>query len=146
MMRLVVALSAGVIFGLGLGVSQMVDPAKVLGFLDLAGSWDPSLALVMGGALAVTLVAFRKRLRPERPVLAGRFELPTATALDARLLLGSALFGVGWGLVGLCPGPAVAGLAYGLPATMVFLAAMVAGMALARLIPKLPKPAARKPA
>jgi uncharacterized membrane protein YedE/YeeE len=129
-MRLLVALFSGVLFGLGLVVSGMVNPAKVLGFLDVAGDWDPTLAFVMGGTLLVAVPAFRVILKRPRPVLAEEFDLPAKKDLDARLLAGSALFGVGWGLAGFCPGPAVTALASGLAPAFVFVAAMVAGMAL----------------
>ncbi len=129
-MRLLVAMFSGVLFGLGLVVSGMVNPAKVLGFLDVAGDWDPTLAFVMGGALLVAAPAFRGILKRPRPVLAEEFDLPATKDLDARLLAGSALFGVGWGLAGFCPGPAVTALASGLAPVFVFVAAMVAGMAL----------------
>lgn len=138
MTRLLAALGAGVLFGFGLGLSQMVNPAKVLAFLDVAGDWDPSLALVMAGALIVTLPAFRWVLRREKPLSAPAFALPTRTAIDARLLGGSALFGVGWGLVGFCPGPVVASLAYGMPASLIFLLALIIGALLARLMPGRP--------
>ena len=134
MVRSVVALFAGILFGLGLAVSQMVNPAKVLGFLDIAaawrpvaGAWDPSLALVMAGALAVTAAGFRLALRRQAPVFGAAFELPRATAIDRRLVAGAAIFGTGWGLVGFCPGPALASLGFGLPQPFVFVAAMVAG-------------------
>lgn len=134
MLRSAAALLSGILFGLGLAVSQMVNPAKVLAFLDIvaawrptAGGWDPSLALVMVSALAVTVIGFRLVLRHERPVFAGAFELPRASATDARVIAGAAIFGVGWGLVGFCPGPAFASLAFGLPESVVFIAAMLAG-------------------
>ena len=130
---LAAALASGILFGLGLGISQMVNPAKVLAFLDVAGSWDPSLALVMAGAVAVTLPGYRFVLRADHPVCEPRFLLPTATEVDVRLIAGAALFGIGWGLVGLCPGPAVASLAYGLLDTVYFVAAMAGGMVIARL-------------
>jgi uncharacterized membrane protein YedE/YeeE len=126
--RTLVALFAGALFGLGLAVSGMMNPAKVIGFLDFAGGWDPTLAFVMGGALLVSIPAFRLILGRQRPVLAGGFELPTSSALDARLLGGAALFGVGWGLSGFCPGPAVAALVTGLAPVFAFVAAMMAGM------------------
>jgi uncharacterized membrane protein YedE/YeeE len=129
MARMLVALLSGGIFGLGLAVSGMMNPAKVVGFLDVAGDWDPTLAFVMGGALLVTVPAFRWVLRRPRPVLAEDFALPAKRFLDARLIGGSALFGVGWGLSGFCPGPAVAALATGLAPVFVFAAAMLAGMA-----------------
>jgi uncharacterized membrane protein YedE/YeeE len=133
--RQATALLSGVIFGLGLAVSQMVNPAKVLAFLDVAGNWDPSLALVMAGALVVTGIGYRLAMQRPRPVLAERFSLPTKTALDARLIGGAALFGVGWGLIGLCPGPAIASLAYGLPESMYFTVALFVGLWVARLVP-----------
>ena len=139
MVRSAVALLAGILFGLGLAVSQMVNPAKVLGFLDIAaawrpvpGGWDPSLAFVMAGALAVTAVGFRLALRRPAPVFGTAFDLPRATAIDRPLLTGAAIFGVGWGLVGFCPGPALASLVFGLPQSFLFVAAMVAGALLYR--------------
>ncbi|MEJ7843653.1 MAG: DUF6691 family protein [Rubrobacter sp.] len=128
--RLAVALFSGAVFGLGLAVSGMADPAKVIGFLDVAGEWDPTLAFVMGGALLVTVPAFRLIFRRRRPVLAGDFDLPDEKRVDARLLGGSALFGVGWGLSGFCPGPAVVALVTGIVPVFAFVAAMVAGMAI----------------
>jgi uncharacterized membrane protein YedE/YeeE len=122
------ALVAGLVFGLGLIAAGMTNPAKVLAFLDLAGAWDPSLALVMGGAIAVALVPFGWARRRGRTLLGQRIEWPTATGVDARLVLGSALFGIGWGLAGLCPGPAVVALAAGLPDVWIFFAAMLAGL------------------
>jgi len=138
-MRLpLIAPAAGLLFGAGLAVSGMHDPAKVLGFLDVAaiasGGWDPSLAFVMAGGLAVTLPAFWYARRRKAPLAAPAFQTPTATAIDRRLMLGALLFGVGWGLVGYCPGPALAALAFGATDTIVFVPAMVAGMALAWLV------------
>ncbi len=130
MLRTLVALLAGTLFGLGLAVSGMTNPAKVVGFLDVSGDWDPTLAFVMGGALLVTIPAFRLILGRQRPVLADGFALPKGTALDARLLGGAALFGVGWGLSGFCPGPAVTALVTGLAPVFAFVAAMLAGMVL----------------
>jgi uncharacterized protein len=127
--RTFVALLAGTLFGLGLAVSGMMNPAKIIGFLDVAGEWDPTLAFVMGGALLVTIPAFRLILNRPRPILADGFALPTKSALDRRLLGGAALFGVGWGLSGFCPGPAVAALVTGLAPVFAFVAAMIAGMA-----------------
>jgi uncharacterized protein len=129
-LRILAALGCGCVFGLGLAISGMMNPAKVIGFLDVTGSWDPTLAFVMGGALLVAVPAYRLILGRKRPVLDGEFSLPTKTGLDAPLVLGSALFGVGWGLVGFCPGPAVAAVVTGLPAVLGFVAAMLAGMAL----------------
>ncbi len=127
---MIVALFSGALFGLGLAVSGMTNPAKIIGFLDLAGEWDPTLAFVMGGALLVTIPAFRLILGRQRPILAGDFALPAESTLDARLLGGAALFGVGWGLSGFCPGPAVAALVTGLAPVVAFVAAMMAGMVL----------------
>jgi len=134
MRRIVTGLLIGTLFGAGLAVSGMIDPARVLGFLDVAGRWDPTLALVMIGALCVTVPAFAWAKRAgAAPCAAPAFQLPTRRDIDARLVAGSAIFGVGWGLAGLCPGPAIAGLASGLPAIAAFAASMIAGMALFRL-------------
>jgi len=122
----------GLLFGLGLVVSMMMNPIKVLSFLDLAGDWDPSLALVMAGALAVTLVGYRLVLRGERPLFAPRFFLPDRRAIDARLLAGAAIFGIGWGLAGFSPGPAITALATGEPRVVLFVASMALGMVGAR--------------
>jgi uncharacterized membrane protein YedE/YeeE len=110
MNRNFIALSSGILFGLGLSLSQMVNPSKVLGFMDIAGDWDPSLALVMMGALAVTFVTFRWILKRPAPLLDKNFYVPGHNTLDKPLLLGAALFGIGWGMSGYCPGPAVAGM------------------------------------
>lgn len=140
MARIVVALIAGLLFGAGLTVSQMVNPAKVLAFLDLGGiptgTWDPSLALVMAAALAVTAPAFALARQRRAPLLGNSFAIPERRDLDSRLVAGAALFGVGWGLVGYCPGPAIAGLAYGLPQTFGFVIAMLVGMLAFRLMPR----------
>ena len=129
-LRIFAALGCGIVFGLGLAISGMMNPAKVIGFLDVTGSWDPTLVFVMGGALLVAMPAYRLILGRGHPALAGGFSLPANTRLDTPLILGSALFGVGWGLVGFCPGPAVAAVVTGLPAVLGFVASMVAGMAL----------------
>lgn len=129
-----VSLSLGVLFGAGLAVSGMTNPAKVQNFLDVFGSFDPSLALVMGGALAVSALGYQIARRREAPWLGERFELPTRSALDAPLLLGAALFGIGWGLGGFCPGPALAGLLQGKGGVYLFVAAMLAGVALHRRV------------
>jgi len=113
MTKLILALIAGTIFGLGLAISQMINPNKVLAFLDIAGDWDPSLALVMAGALSVAIAGFRWARRHEKPVLGSRFHITLKTALDKPLLSGAALFGMGWGMTGYCPGPAFASLALG---------------------------------
>lgn len=140
--KLFSALIAGLIFGLGLTVSEMVNPAKVLAFLDVFGDWDPSLAFVMGAAVLVTAIGYRLAWRRPAPVFSERFELPGNRKLDARLAVGSVLFGVGWGLVGLCPGPALAALSFGGLQAWVFLAAMTAGVFLFDLSPLA---ASRKP-
>jgi uncharacterized membrane protein YedE/YeeE len=132
---IVSAFASGLLFGLGLIVSQMVNPAKVLGFLDIFGAWDPSLALVMGGAVAVSSLGYFGAKRRGVPVLAPRLEIPTRRDLDPRLIGGAALFGIGWGLVGLCPGPALVGLTFGPWQVFVFVAAMIVGMAVFRLVP-----------
>ncbi|HIV71666.1 MAG TPA: YeeE/YedE family protein [Candidatus Aquabacterium excrementipullorum] len=128
-MPLLTALLAGLVFGLGLLVSGMADPAKVLGFLDLAGAWDPSLAFVMGGAIAVALPAFTLARKRRNALLTGEpMQLPTATRIDKRLLGGALLFGIGWGLAGFCPGPALVALGMGLDQALVFVLAMLGGM------------------
>jgi uncharacterized membrane protein YedE/YeeE len=129
-LRTLAALACGLVFGLGLAVSGMMNPAKVIGFLDVAGDWDPTLAFVMGGALLVAIPAYRVILKRRRPVLSDGFSLPAEEKLDAPLIWGSSLFGAGWGLVGFCPGPAVAAIVTGLPTVLGFVAAMIAGMAL----------------
>jgi uncharacterized membrane protein YedE/YeeE len=111
--KLILALLAGVIFGLGLSVSQMTNPNKVLDFLDVAGRWDPSLALVMAGALVVGIMGFRWARRHDKPLFGSRFHITQKTALDKPLIIGAAIFGVGWGITGYCPGPAFAGMALG---------------------------------
>ena len=129
------ALMVGIIFGAGLALSDMINPARVLAFLDVAGAWDPTLAFVMGGALVPTAIAFAMRPRLTRPLFAGAFSIPENHAPDRRLLLGSALFGIGWGLVGFCPGPAISGLVLGLWQPWLFVAAMLTGMLAERLLP-----------
>ena len=134
MTRTLVALGCGLIFGVGLAVSQMVNPAKVLAFFDILGAWDPSLAFVMAGALAVTIPAFRRILGHGRPLFEARLMLPERHDVDARLVGGAAVYGVGWGLTGFCVGPAVAALAFADGRVLVFLAALVAGILLSKLI------------
>jgi uncharacterized membrane protein YedE/YeeE len=129
-MKTLSALLAGLIFGLGLIVSGMSDPAKVLGFLDLAGPWDPSLAFVMAGAIAVGAVAFVIAARRSHSWLGVEMTLPTARNIDRRLVLGSVIFGVGWGLAGFCPGPGLVALGMGEAKALVFVAAMLGGMGL----------------
>lgn len=129
-MRIIAALIAGLIFGLGLTISEMIDPAKIIAFLDITGAWDPSLIIVMASALAVSFAGYRIVLAREKPLFEPSFQLPTKTVIDRPLLAGSAMFGVGWGLAGLCPGPAVSAAALGNGAIYVFLAALFAGMLL----------------
>ncbi|MDO9169894.1 MAG: YeeE/YedE family protein [Methylobacter sp.] len=128
------ALLVGLLFGLGLIISGMTDPSKVIGFLDLAGAWDPSLAFVMGGAILVGTGAFAIAKKRQRSFLGAPMQLPSATKLDKRLLLGSLIFGIGWGIAGFCPGPAVVSAAAGQPKAWIFVAAMLAGMALYNII------------
>jgi uncharacterized membrane protein YedE/YeeE len=118
----------GLLFGWGLLISGMTDPSKVIGFLDLAGSWDPSLAMVMGGAIAVGFFAFGSAKKRTSNFFGGALHLPTSSDIDKRLLLGSLLFGAGWGLAGFCPGPGIVSMADGQPKAVVFVAAMIAGM------------------
>jgi uncharacterized membrane protein YedE/YeeE len=122
------ALLSGLVFGLGLIVSGMANPAKVLGFLDLAGAWDPSLALVMAGAILVGFFAFLIAKKRTLSFLGADMKLPTASAIDPRLLTGSALFGAGWGIAGFCPGPGLVALGMGEPKAVVFVASMLVGM------------------
>ena len=128
-MRVLTALVAGLVFGLGLVVSGMANPAKVLGFLDLAGRWDPSLALVMGGAISVGAVGFAIAGRRALTLLGEPMALPKARAIEPRLLAGALLFGIGWGLAGFCPGPAIVALGAVQGKAFLFVAAMLAGMA-----------------
>lgn len=125
---------AGLLFGLGLVISGLANPAKVLNFLDVAGTWDPSLAFVMIGAIATTAIGYKLVTNTPAPLFADRFYLPTATELDTRLIAGAALFGIGWGLAGYCPGPALTALPLGEHATILFVVAMIAGMYGARTI------------
>jgi uncharacterized membrane protein YedE/YeeE len=127
-MHIVSAFIVGLVFGIGLIIAGMTNPAKVQGFLDLAGNWDPSLAFVMGGAILVALVAFRFAGKRQRSLLGEAMRLPTATHIDRRLVLGGLAFGAGWGLAGFCPGPALASLATGGVKALIFTGAMVAGM------------------
>ncbi|MFZ3186406.1 MAG: DUF6691 family protein [Pseudomonas sp.] len=129
-----IALIAGLIFGLGLLLAGMANPAKVLGFLDLAGAWDPSLALVMVAAIAVAVLPFTWAKRQSRSLLGAPMQLPNKRGLDRRLLIGSLLFGIGWGIAGICPGPAVAILLTGHWQALLFVLAMLAGMGLFELL------------
>ena len=130
MREIVPGLVAGLIFGAGLALSDMVNPARVQAFLDVAGAWDPTLMFVMGAAILPSALAYIIRRRMNRPLLERRFSIPESRTLDRPLLIGAALFGIGWGLVGFCPGPALAGLVLGAWQPWVFVAAMLAGMAL----------------
>jgi len=130
MLNLISAFVSGLLFGLGLIVAGMSNPSKVIGFLDLAGNWDPSLAFVMAGAIAVGSLAFMFASRRAKSLLGLSMQLPTARHLDRRLVLGSVVFGIGWGLAGICPGPAVILLGSGTMQGVVFVAAMLAGMGL----------------
>lgn len=126
--RNLASLAAGLIFGLGLAISGMLDPARVRGFLDLFGAWDPSLIFVLGGAVAVSAIGYAASRKMERPVLDAAFRWPTRSDVDRSLIFGAALFGIGWGIAGLCPGPAIASLSLGLPAILAFTIAMLAGV------------------
>jgi len=129
-MTLLLAFVFGVIFAVGLGLAGMTHPSKVIGFLDITGHWDPTLAFVMGGAVVVGLLLFPRILRRQAPVLAARFVLPEKPHIDTPLLAGAAIFGVGWGLSGYCPGPAVVSLVTGAPPVLVFVICMAAGLVL----------------
>jgi uncharacterized membrane protein YedE/YeeE len=137
-MSVLLQFAIGLIFGIGLLVSGMSNPAKVLNFLDLAaiakGSWDPSLMFVMLGAVATTFIGFRLVLKRQRPLLGDAFHLPASNDLDPRTIVGPAIFGIGWGLAGFCPGPAFVALGYGTFASVLFVIAMMIGMAAARAL------------
>ena len=128
MRHAVSAFIAGLIFGLGLIISEMINPRRVIGFLDITGAWDPTLVFVMGGALIVTAIGFRLVLARPQPVYADEFHVPQTTRIDRPLVLGAALFGAGWGLIGLCPGPAIAALSTARLDAIVFFVCMAAGM------------------
>jgi uncharacterized protein len=131
-MRILIALISGIVFGIGLTIADMTNPAKVQNFLDIVGSWDPSLIFVMGGGVIVAFIGFRLIRMRQRPLLAEQFYFPTAERIDGRLIAGSALFGIGWGLSGFCPGPAIAGLAWANPQVFIFVAAVAAGAMLVK--------------
>ncbi|MBR9911117.1 MAG: YeeE/YedE family protein [Gammaproteobacteria bacterium] len=134
-MKNLVALLSGLLFGLGLSLGGMTDPAVVLAFLDLFGAWDPRLAFVMLGAVLTTAIGYRLVLRRPRPLLEDSFQLPKARHFDVRLIAGAALFGIGWGIAGYCPGPALASLSGGATSLLVLVASMVAGWWLAARLP-----------
>jgi len=142
-MRGAVNFIAGLIFGLGLLISGMANPAKVQNFLDLAGTFDPSLILVMFGAVVVTLIGYRFVLRRPRPLLAERFLVPTLKDFDGRHVIGAGLFGIGWGLSGFCPGPAITSLLLLAKGTFIFVPAMLVGIGLARILTQASLPAGR---
>jgi uncharacterized membrane protein YedE/YeeE len=133
-MKILLALAIGLLFGIGLIVSGMTDPSKVIGFLDLAGRWDPSLGFVMGGAILVGLVGFRLASGRDKALLGDVMRLPTATHIDRRLVLGGFAFGAGWGLAGYCPGPVLASLASGASEPLIFTMAMIVGMVMFALL------------
>ena len=133
MIRILGALAIGLLFSAGVSVSGMINPAKVLGFLDFAGNWDPTLGLVMLGALIAAVPGYALVRRLDAPLTEQRFQIPTARHIDVPLVAGALMFGVGWGLVGFCPGPAIAAVATGLQDVLIFFAAMVAGMGLFRV-------------
>jgi len=137
-MQIFMALVVGLMFGIGLIVAGMTDPSKVIGFLDLAGRWDPSLGFVMGGAILVGLIAFRLAAGRERSLLGAAMRLPTASGIDRRLVLGGLAFGAGWGLAGYCPGPALASLVGGGPKPLILASAMIVGMVIFELLEHLP--------
>ncbi|MEP6939056.1 MAG: YeeE/YedE family protein [Rudaea sp.] len=139
-MKALAGFGAGFVFGIGLLLGGMTDPARVLGFLDVFGHWDPTLAFVMAGAVAVSAIGYRLVLARSRPWLAPTFHLPTARDLDRRLVAGAAIFGVGWGLAGYCPGPAIVSAAAGDPGVLLLLACMVLGWGVAERMPARPAP------
>ena len=134
MNRVLISLLCGLIFGVGLIIAQMTNPAKIIGFLDISGQWDPSLAFVMAGAVAVFLIAYRLALRRHAPLFEERFIVPEKTRLDKPLVVGSLIFGAGWGLAGFCPGPAIVSSGFGDPRVWAFVVAMFAGMGLLRAL------------
>ncbi|WP_227270398.1 DUF6691 family protein [Roseobacter weihaiensis] len=136
-MKLVYALFTGLIFGIGIALSGMMNPAKVLNFFDVAGTWDPSLAFVMGGALVITFVGYRLVWRRNAPLFGDRFQVPTSTKIDGSLIGGSALFGIGWGIAGFCPGAALPALGTGRWEVVLFIVAVVVGFVLRRLLAKI---------
>lgn len=133
-MRIVICYLIGLIFGVGISISGMANPAKVLNFFDVAGSWDPSLAFVMGGALIVTFIGYRVVLKRPAPLLDGRFHLPARRDVDLPLIAGSATFGIGWGIAGFCPGGALPALGTGQAEVVIFVAALIGGIVIAKLL------------
>jgi uncharacterized membrane protein YedE/YeeE len=150
-MQLIASYLIGLIFGVGIAISGMINPAKVINFFDVAGTWDPSLMFVMGGALVVTFIGYRLVFTRARPLLAASFQLPTKTTLDVQLLGGSALFGIGWGMTGFCPGGALPALGTGRIEVFAFVGALIVGILIAKALMALmaqrtPGTPAQKPA
>ncbi len=133
-MRILASYLIGLVFGVGISISGMANPAKVLNFFDLFGTWDPSLAFVMGGAVVTTFIGYRYVLKRPKPILEGKFQLPTRRDLDLPLILGSATFGVGWGIAGFCPGGAIPALGTGRTEVVLFMAALLAGILTAKTL------------
>jgi hypothetical protein len=148
-MRNAIAFGTGLLFAIGLGVGGMTQPARIVGFLDFAGHWDPRLLFVLAGAVGTSMLSYRWVLRQRHPLLAVRFQIPPVRRIDGRLLLGAGVFGVGWGIGGFCPGPAITALASGQPVAIVFVLAMLAGSLLFDYTPlgalRLPRRAAAAP-
>ena len=138
-MQKIFVLLSGLLFGAGLTISGMVNPAKILNFLDLSGQFDATLIFVMGAGLIVTTIGYQLIFRRGKPFFDNQFHLPTATGIDAKLIGGAVLFGLGWGLSGFCPGPAIASLVFGYQQSFIFVAAMIVGTQLVRFIPSLTK-------
>jgi len=134
MNRVLISLLCGLVFGVGLIIAQMTNPAKIIGFLDISGQWDPSLAFVMAGAVVVFSIAYLLALRRHAPLFEERFIVPEKTRLDKPLVIGSLIFGAGWGLAGFCPGPAIVSSGFGDPRVWAFVVAMFAGMGLLRAL------------
>jgi uncharacterized membrane protein YedE/YeeE len=134
MTRLITALIIGAIFGTGLAIAGMLNPSKVVGFLDVFGDWDPSLAFVMGGGVLVNAIGHRRVMKRKAPVQCATFSMPTSTNIDKPLVIGSAIFGVGWGLAGLCPGPVVASLLLNGQAMLPFFGLMILGLLVGRIV------------
>ena len=145
-MQVLMALLSGLVFGVGLIISGMTDPSKVIGFLDLAGKWDPSLAFVMGGAILVGVFAYRFATTRLQAILGGSMQLPTNRRIDRRLVLGALAFGAGWGLAGYCPGPVLASLATGGSKPLIFTTAMLAGMVIFEIQDRFSQPSEAKTA
>ncbi len=135
-MKLILVLISGTLFGLGLSVSQMINPTVVLNFLDVAGTWNPALMFVMAGALLVTTIGFHFALRRKKPTHEETFHVPVNNDIDMNLIIGASIFGIGWGLVGYCPGPAIAGLVLGQEETIYFVVAMLVGIKCSQLLKK----------